>query len=464
MFRTFVFLCFVVIIKNSRQQCSPSLPTSMKGIGGDAPQQADGVWYVYRKMGGNYSSAAQIKITSVAPYYDPVTSEPQQLQWWEIFSDTADSYCPHQFWTGSYSTSGTQIGSLGGSDDKYIMRPLDYVVLYHDYQNLLVSYGCGKSLADGVHCATPTIIAQTRKRPDQLSASEMDNFDNLINSAFSSYCVTVQNIPKETYGPKGTCAAIDPPFCIAQDIQGFKNTIVNTSSSTTTTTVAPSYGGYGAVPSVCKWPNSMPSQGKIDVSLITGKFYLYRRLFLPEAMPVNQYAVWTDMGPSATPLINAPGRTKWCEYVNYADAGSSQCVNGVYVGPIQDNGLQIGLILPTTTSGAIQPFSTMFLYVDASQQIFYGCGAQNLQTGICDSPVLVHLISKDPLQLTQAEKDAFDAQENVYLSKYGCSAAKDVPLTTQTAGLAVCPQVPTTECMQNHITGYQQILAGLQSY
>ncbi|XP_055335851.1 uncharacterized protein LOC129586568 isoform X2 [Paramacrobiotus metropolitanus] len=454
------------IIENSRQQCSPSLPTVLTGIGGDTPKQADGVWYVYRKMGGSYSSAAQIQITSVAPYFDPVTSEPVQLQWWEIFQDTAATSCIHQFWTGAYSTAGKQIGDLGGSDDSYIMRPTDYVVLYHNYQNLLISYGCAKSQADSVHCSTPTIIAQTRKRPDQLSASEMDNFDNLINSAFSAYCVTVQNIPKETYGPKGTCTSIDPPFCVAQDIQGMKNTIVNSSNSsaTATTTSVPNYGygSYGvAAPSGCKWPNSMPSQGKVDISLITGKFYLYRRLFAPEGMPVNQYAVWSDLGASATPLINATARTKWCEYVNYADVGSSQCVNGFFVGQIQETGFLSGLIIPTTRPGALQPFSTVFQYVDAYQQIFYGCGAQNLQTGICDAPVLVHLIAKNPLQLTQAEKDAYDAQENVYLSKYGCSAGKDVPLTLHSADLAPCPQVPPTDCMQNHITGYKQVLAGM---
>ncbi|XP_055335931.1 uncharacterized protein LOC129586627 [Paramacrobiotus metropolitanus] len=458
-----VFSSVCIIINTSAQQCSPALPTVLLGNGGDSPQQADGVWYVYRKMGGSYPSAAQIQITSVAPYPDPVTSEPAYLQWWQIFSDTATTSCPHQFWTGTYAGKGQQIGDLGGSDDNYIRRPTDFVVLYHDYQNLLVTYGCSKSQTDGVHCATPTIIAQTRKRPDQLSAADMDSFDNIINSAFSKYCVSVQNIPKETYGAKGTCAAIDPPNCVALDIQGMKNTLVNPTGSAASTSPS-SYGSNtGTTLSGCKWPNTIPSQGQIDLKQIDGTFFVYRRIFPPEASPVNQQGAWHDVGLSASPLINASAHTYWAEYVNYANATSSQCVTGFFVGEIQTTGLITGLILPYTTAGAIQPYSSTFLLVDSTQLFFYGCGAQNLQTGICDAPVVVHFIRTNPLQLSQTEKDALDAVEDRYLNKYGCSAAKDVPLILHTADKPLCPMVAPTDCMQNHITGYQQVLAAMKT-
>ncbi|XP_055335923.1 uncharacterized protein LOC129586620 [Paramacrobiotus metropolitanus] len=463
MILTFLFYFAALgIVANSAQQCSPSLPTTLQGVGGDTPKQADGVWYVYRKMGGNYSTAAQIQITSVAPYPDPVTSQPGYLQWWQIVSDTAGAPCQHQFWTGSYTNGGMQIGDLGGSDDNYIMRPTDFVVLYHDYQNLMVTYGCSKSQADNVHCATATIIAQTRKRPDQLSASEMDNFDSIINSVFSKYCVTVQTIPKDVYGPKGTCTAIDPPFCVAQDIQGMKNTIINATSPPATTS-SPNYGSNTPTTTGCKWPNAFPSQGVVNNKLMDGRFYIWRRMFAPEASPVNQQVDFHDVGASASPLINATARTIWAEYANYASANSSQCVNGLFVGQIQDTGLLTGLVIPYTADGAPQPLTAMFLYADTTQLLFYGCGAQNLQTGICDAPVVAHCTKANPLQMTQTEKDALDALEDRFLSQYGCSAAKDVPLIFHTSDKPLCPMTPPTDCMQNHITGYQQVLASMNA-
>ncbi|XP_055347774.1 uncharacterized protein LOC129594935 [Paramacrobiotus metropolitanus] len=455
----FFWFVSVCIIATSSQQCSPSLPTTLQGLGGDIPKQADGVWFVYRKMGGSYPTAAQIQITSVVPSADPVTSQPGYLQWWQIFPDSSGTPCVYRFWTGAYSNSGQQIGDLGGSEENYIMRPTDFVVLYHDYQNLMVSYGCSKSQPDNIHCATPTIIAQTRKRPDQLSAAEMDQFDGIINAAFAKYCVTVQNIPKDSYGPKGTCAAVDPPFCIAQDIQGMKNTIVNSTSSPASSSSS-TYGGSSTATGG-KWPNSVPSLGRIDNTLLNGTFYIYRRIFSPEADPVNQVYVFHDLGASASPLINASARTVWVEYSNYAGLNSSQCVNGLFVGEVQDTGLLTGLVIPYTTAGAEQPFTSMFWYADTTQFLFYGCGAQNLQTGICDAPVIGHCTRTNPLQMSQAEKDALDAIEDRFLSTYGCSAAKDVPLMVHTADKPMCPMLPPTECMQNHITGYQQVLAAV---
>ncbi|XP_055335934.1 uncharacterized protein LOC129586634 [Paramacrobiotus metropolitanus] len=377
---TFLSIVALCITRNVAQQCSPSLPTTLQGLGGDNPLQADGVWYTYRQMGRNYSTAAQIQITSVAPYPDPVTSQPGYLQWWQIFPDTSATPCLHQFWTESYTTGGLQIGDLGGSDDNYIMRPTDFVVMYHDYQNLMISYGCSKPQADGVHCATRTIVAQTRKRPDQLSTSEMDNLDSIINSAFSKYCVTVQNVPKDVYGPKGSCAAMEPPFCIGQDTQGMRNTIRNTTTSTATT--APSGSGSTVTTSGCKWPNSMPSPGQIDNSLVNGTFFVYRRVFSIEPNPVNMMADFHIVGPSASPLINASAQTFWAEYSSYHDFSSYDCVHGFFVGQIQGTGFTFGLILPYTT--APQPYSNMYLVVDATQNLFYGCGSQNLQTGVCD--------------------------------------------------------------------------------
>ncbi|XP_055335936.1 uncharacterized protein LOC129586635 isoform X2 [Paramacrobiotus metropolitanus] len=336
----FAFFCLVSINKFVAPQCSPAFPASVKGIGGETPKQADGIWYVYRKMGGNYTSTAQIQITSVAPFADPVISQPSTLQWWEIFPDSSDTPCTHQFFTGTYSNAGQVIGDLGGSDDNYIMRPTDFVVLYHDYQNLSISYGCSRSQTDNGHCATPTIIVQTRKRPDQLSATEAQNFDTIINSAFLQYCVTVQNIPKEIYGPKGTCGMIDPPACVAQDIQGMMLTIVNSTVSSTTS-VSFNYDTStisNFTPSSCKWPNAIPSPGKVDFNLIQGQYYYYRRLFSPEIDPVNQQAVLHFVGASASPLINASTNTYWAEYSNYDSKNSSKCVYGFFVGKIQTAG------------------------------------------------------------------------------------------------------------------------------
>ncbi|XP_055350815.1 uncharacterized protein LOC129597353 [Paramacrobiotus metropolitanus] len=268
-------------------------------------------------MGGTYPATVEISIQSIAPYADPVTSAPGYLQWWQIrrLQNSTDpsslSFCPTQHWTGSYTSSGQQIGDLGGPNDNYIMRPTDFVVLYHDYQNLMVSYGCSKPRADGVHCAAPTIIAQTRTRPDRLSAEQMDSFDNIINSIFSKYCITVQSIPRDEWEPKGLCIPVEPPGCIGEDYRGMRNTIVNTTSSSSTATIAASsYGSSNTTSSICKWPNTMPSPGVINNTLISGTYYVYRRMFAPEPDPVNMVAEFHNIGPSASPLISASAASR----------------------------------------------------------------------------------------------------------------------------------------------------------
>ncbi|XP_055331234.1 uncharacterized protein LOC129583464 [Paramacrobiotus metropolitanus] len=466
----YVILLFLAFSASSlAQQCSHSiLPSTIPPIGSDNPNQADGQWYVYRQMGDFFGYFPQMKITSVAPTVDPFDNLPSWLQWWEItgyVSPTAagcgDS-AEYWFFTGTYSNGGKQIGDLGSNQNDYIMRPTDYVVLYHDYSSLLVIYGCQRVQSDGL-CATPSINVLTRKRPDQLSTNDTSSIDATVTSIFSKYCVSAQDLsqPWASQGAvvKSPCDFIDPPFCIGQDIQGMKNTIVNTTSQPAASGSANySYSASTtAAPAGCKWPNSMPSAGPIDPTLNAGLYWVYRRIFSPEAIPVNQQVTYHDVGPSTSPLVNDSAHTYWIEYVNYDSLNSTDCVYGFFVGTIGQSGLLTGLIIPNTAAGAPQPFTLMTLHSDQTSVLYYGCGAPNLQTGICDAPVVVHSIRPNPLQMSQADKDALDALENSFFNKYGCNAANDVALILHTASKPLCTFVAPTECMQKHITGYEQV-------
>ncbi|XP_055331124.1 uncharacterized protein LOC129583372 [Paramacrobiotus metropolitanus] len=468
---TVVLLITIIIavhaVVTTGQSCSRRYPALINPPGGDAAAQAAGTWFSYRQN-GDVTQNQNIVITSFGPTTEPFTNSSgigtyMQLTW----ATPSTGQCVNEYWTGIYANNGMQVGFDAVSTDT-INRLKAYSVLYHDYQKIMIGYGCYKPKQDGT-CDTPMIWAQTRTRPDQMSASDKANFDSIINTTFQPYCITTQDLPLQTYDTsKPTCPLVNPPTCLSGLINGTALTVPsNTTAVQTTTAGTTTYGSAASAGSsnsganACIWPLYIPpaSTFSYDTNKIGGIAWVYRQLFPLQAASVHPRYFRHVLGNSILPLTNLTGNFEWLEFVQYDNINSTQCSHGSWSGFAATNGQSVGLsFAPVPGGGEIQlPSRVVTLYYDTKYEVYYACTTPSLKPGLCDDPFVIVVGHNDPSQWSQSEKDHVDNDIVTPLFRpFGCSAS-DIPVQAFPSNKAPCDFIGAPSCLNQYIAGFNDI-------
>ncbi|XP_055340910.1 uncharacterized protein LOC129589992 [Paramacrobiotus metropolitanus] len=441
--------------RSARQTCSthPAVATRQ---GGDDPTQKAGTWYGYRQN-GDVTINQQVTITNLGTTVEPLTNltavqQYQQSTW----TTTTNSTCQNDYWTGIYVVNGMEIANGATTSDGYSVNHLKgNSVLYHDYQKLIVEYGCKIPKKDGT-CDTPLFWAKTRTRPDKLSASDKAAFDSIITTALQPYCITLAMMPLQLYDDsKPTCPYLDPPSCFASVLQGNNATVpANFNAGQTATSTASS----------CKWPIYVAPKLTYDPQTVAGLWYVYRAVYLPEPTSVGMQYFWHILGSSLLPETNYTGNYAWAEYTQYNDPSDTYCNYGYWTGMLVTTGQNVGFRFVTTDAGdSVLPLRSMTIYQDDKYEFFYGCSTPDLQMQTCASPFAMISARTDPSTWSQSEKDHVDNDIiTPLIQSYGC-AAKDMRLMPSVGSKPACALKGASSCLNQFIAGYNELLPQKQS-
>ncbi|XP_055340976.1 uncharacterized protein LOC129590027 [Paramacrobiotus metropolitanus] len=442
---------------SSGQSCSAHYPTLAATPGGDDPTQSVGTWYIYRKH-GEVSINSRITVTNLGATIEPLTNlTAYQLYLQSSWTTAANSTCQYEIWTGTYLINGMAIGNDVASRDGYSINHLiGNSILYHDYQKLMIGYGCMIPKTDGT-CDTPVIWAETRTRPDQLSAGEMAAFDSIINITLQPYCVTTQDLPVQVYDDaKPSCPSIDPSSCMSTIIQGIKASVP---SSNTTASVSSVAFSYSSPASTCHWPVYIYPKLAYDPQTVAGLWWVYRAAFDAEPNSVGMRYFWHILGSAPLPQTPLNGNYAWAEYTQYDNPNDTQCNYGYWTGMLVTTGQNVGFRFITSDSGdGIVPLRSMTIYQDDKYEFFYGCFIPNMQTQICASPFAMFSVRTDPTTWSQSEKDHVDNDIiTPLIQSFGC-AAKDMRIMPHPSDKAQCEWKGATPCLNQFIAGYNELL------
>ncbi|XP_055340983.1 uncharacterized protein LOC129590034 [Paramacrobiotus metropolitanus] len=438
--------------KSAKQICTsyPAVPTRP---GGDAPSQKAGRWYGYRQN-GELTVNQQVIITNLGTTVDPLTNLAAAQQYQQsTWTTTTNITCQNDFRTGIYVANGMEIVNDATPNDGYSVNHLrGNSVLYHDYEKLVVGYGCRAPQKDGTCLHTPVVWSKTRARPDKLSASDRASFDRIINTALQPYCITTGMMPLQVYDDsKPTCPYVDPPSCFATILQGNNATVPANfvaGKKEKTTTAAPS----------CKWPIYVASRLTYDAQKSGGLWHVYRHMYLPAPNAMGMISNWHILGSSLFPETNYTGHYAWMEYTQYNSPSATRCSYGYFTGMLASTGENVGFRFFTSDSGdGILPLRSMVLYHDDKYQFMYGCSTPDLKRQICASPFAMILARSDPAQWKQSEKDQVDNDIiTPLIQSYGCDA-KGIRVMPSAGSKPACQFRGATTSVKQLIDGYNQL-------
>ncbi|XP_055344981.1 uncharacterized protein LOC129592863 isoform X2 [Paramacrobiotus metropolitanus] len=429
--------------------CQPVWPWFILPQAGDKniPQQIVGDWYKYRQLANGLEPLGtinqKVRWTSVAQTVDTLTNTPAlaiTLQFAQ-YNIPENKTCANHYWSGLYTEDGRLVGNVAVVEDNYVMREASYGVLYHDYNKLVVAYGCYGRNPNGT-CASPVVFAQTRVSPPDLTASDKAAFDAVIDQILEPYCAKATDVPLQVYNDQPFCPFLDFPDCSNKLVEGLQ--LINTSSQLT--------GNPGAAgappPSACQLPNSILATTSYDPTQMAGSWYGYRFKSVEGAVS-NSHLNWHVIGKSSFPLSNVTAQLMWMEYV--VVSSSNTCLHGYFLGALGVNGQADGLLGPQ--GGDRVFFQLTTLYLDSKFALFYGCIIPDATSANCRSPYVSAVARQDASQLSAADKSSFDAIITPFFSKYGCSA-NDILLVGQTSNGPPCAlQGFGDQCIQLNIKG-----------
>ncbi|XP_055354430.1 uncharacterized protein LOC129600063 isoform X2 [Paramacrobiotus metropolitanus] len=185
------------------------------------PNKTYGLWYSYRRIApaGTHTINGRFFVHSITRTVVPLTETSAEYMWFgfsNYHSPTGD--CHYGYWVGSFGTDGTQLGDLYLSDTGY--APMNVVEVLSDYTSIAIAYGCARPSRKTGLCEQPIVLVSTRTRPSRLSYNERLNIDRAVNSVFTPYCISAEDIPLQTFvDSKPDCDFPDPPEEIAKKIR-----------------------------------------------------------------------------------------------------------------------------------------------------------------------------------------------------------------------------------------------------
>ncbi|XP_055344985.1 uncharacterized protein LOC129592867 [Paramacrobiotus metropolitanus] len=427
-----------------KQRCSAQWPVAIPPSADvNVPEKIAGIWYMYReksRFGSTSVFNQHVQWDIITQTVDTSTNQSA----WAVTAQFAmndaggNRSCENHFWTGLYTVDGRMRGTMAATEDNLIMREVNLSILYHDYNKMLVAYGCIGPNQDG-SCTTPLVIVQVRANLSSLSASDMDDLDSTLNTLFAAYCITANDIPQQRFDSRSPCLLIDSPDCTAKDIQGLR-LLGNLNISDPST------------PN-CRLPNAIASEAVLDPQQLTGSWSGYTAHLLG-GPPYSLSIKWHSIGRSPSTSPNITSQLMWMEYF-YASPGSThefRCSYGYYIGEVRSDGQLNGRVFEKSLGvpDARRVLSLSTVYQDANITVFYGCLIPNPVTGICSSWWLLAATRTSTSDFT------FHPVIDAFLSKYGACGdtrtlfASGVIASTCTSGSA------NDTCLQQSIPGLQE--------
>ncbi|XP_055354425.1 uncharacterized protein LOC129600058 [Paramacrobiotus metropolitanus] len=205
----------------SRQLCG--FPNEIPGLINHRPKDIHGLWHTYRQVlpGGIHMTNSRVFIYGIKSTVVPLTDIPAEYQWQVGAAYFApDNTCHYGFWVGPVGRDGSQLFDEYLSDTGYAPSASNLVALLYDYNKFSIDYGCAKpNLRTGL-CEQPVVFVNTRKRPSKMTYSEKAEVDRAINSVFTPYCISAEDIPLQTFNDaKPDCTFPSQPGCVAKKIQ-----------------------------------------------------------------------------------------------------------------------------------------------------------------------------------------------------------------------------------------------------
>ncbi|XP_055344956.1 uncharacterized protein LOC129592848 [Paramacrobiotus metropolitanus] len=451
----FLFSQMLVCWAQQSPSCQARFPSVVLPPAGDKniPPQMVGDWYKYRQLSEVLQQTGsinqRIRFVSIAQTVDTLTNTPAYAMTGQFvqYDIPENKTCVGHYWSGLYTEDGRLVGNVAVVEDNFVMRQGNYAVVYHDYDKMVIGYGCYGHKADGT-CVTPVIWAQTRKFPGNFTAAEKAELDAIIDKAFEPYCIKATDVPLQVYNDMPDCPFLDFPDCSAKLARGLQ--LMNTSAMPT--------GNFGASgvppPSTCQLPNSILATMSYDPTQMAGLWNGYRFKSVESGVS-NSQLNWHVIGNSSLPMSSVKAQLMWMEY---AVISNNVCLNGFYIGELGVNGQADGLLGPVSQAGDRVFFQLTTLYLDSHYALYYGCIIPDPASGNCRAPYVSAVTRQDPAQLSAVDKTSFDAIITPFFSKYGCSV-NDIPLVGQTSNGPPCAlQGSGDRCIQLSLQGLAEAI------
>ncbi|XP_055347331.1 uncharacterized protein LOC129594609 [Paramacrobiotus metropolitanus] len=395
------------------QRCG--IPNTLPSQPGQ-PAASEGVWYSYRQTPPIPVNSYYVDV-GIQQTHEPGTGQAAETQWFQLMQYRSDNRtCTYSFWSGYQLADGRQLGEISSDQDGYIPRPDNYIATYYDFSVFGFDYQCAQPNYTSGFCDKPVFYIQTRERPDELSADVMQRIDDTVSSILKPYCLTLNDVPKTIYTKDlPLCPLIDPPDCFEKKIQGYSDLPVPSQK--------------------CGFPLAIPPWEKHIPEKVQGAWYLYRQIAPSQSSNIlnNIYASY-GLKDTAVPFTDIYAEYQWLpsSYYSTPDGGVTYiCQYDHWISRVGADGSQM---IMDYASESVPPYApnpeihVMAIVYDYNKySIDYGCAKPNLNTRICEAPIIYVATLVRPTKLSSSDKADIDRILDTIFAPY-CLSSADIPL------------------------------------